>query len=65
MPRGPTPPTTQSLLSSTIDISAFFPFLQNLDFEGPQIPIKVVVGVDKLMASQLLLVASQLFKHLI
>ena len=35
-------------------------FLQNLDSEGPQIPIKVVVGVDK--PSQLL---SQLFKPLV
>ena len=35
-------------------------FLRNLDSEGPRIPIKVVVGVDK--PSQLL---SQLFKHLI
>ena len=33
---------------------------KNLDFEGPRIPIKVVVGVDK--PSPLL---SQLFKHLI
>ena len=34
-------------------------FLQNLDFEGPRIPIKVVVGVDK--PSPLL---SQLFQTL-
>ena len=35
-------------------------FLRNLDSEGPRIPIKVVVGVDKW--PQLL---SQLFKHLL